>query len=796
MYRIDVFHPAGDSQPPSPPPMYVSLATAIAPDSEDATGGHLVTVGRRNASVLLDKDKSVSRQHLQLHLLSNRSEHQQGLEGNDDNAGDSAVLAQAAGVPKTQEEKNACNENPSGMALFIKCLGKFGSAVVPMAPKSNDGDTNNATANSSNRNGNGNDSDSATNAGGSDTEDESQQILGATLGEIPDFPGMKIFEITKKLVAKLSPTHTLLPPQKIMGNETAVVPGNATTIFLQCGQMGSLLVLTRMDLKICKSGWSKAQEKMWKSQLYAIGATLIEEDVEATLLQGNPKTAHKLLGLKEEIPPTTYMIVDKRDAVVKQLIAWSKNIPIASLQFLSALLERQMPSEPWPKVSEFPPQPMKTPGEIEENFWTKDFPNKSRLWESCTLITTSEKAKDGEWIVRSSGGNVLPVYGLKDKEAQQEIQKLLDDPVKKGGLFAISASRNKKIAKWIDSKGIPHLKAKDLVMALCQQQLLKGGDGNYIGTATELSKESKTGQEDENAADKTKPDEKSINTTANDKNSEGVLDKDNSEKNLRNSKYKRKHDETKIDANYASKEAVDKVQSQTKRSGTSLGDGNGNCGKHEKSSAQKSQIQVQASPPEPGVDVLPSVEEEESYVNDTVASENMNFEEKSRNKKRQRKDPERPTTMTKQPELEGMGTAHLETTKDGWLVAAPKSVAKRQAYLKPRHKILEDFDGADAPPLAETVVCSGLIARPYDPNRNASIATIGAKKRDGKDFKKFRKNSIIKGSVQVMLKPIVPKETQRQKELAEQQRAMDESAKLADDLFNLEGGKSDKRRLV
>lgn len=270
MYRIDTFRP--NETKPASPPVYISLATALAPSHQDTpaddqeatatTGGHLVTVGRRACTILLEKDKSVSRHHLHLHLLSNNAQHQQPLllplvEGEEEEK----VVAQAAGIPQNKEEKEACEKNPLGMALVIKCQGKFGSAVMALGQRAG-GDNNDCISKA----GAGGDDDDATDdGGGSDTEDESQKPakIDWASGNIPDLPHLKLFDNTKHIVSqmmkKTSPggemghgLTVIVPPKKVMANEECVVPGNATTIILQCGQMGSLLVIHRLDLSICK----------------------------------------------------------------------------------------------------------------------------------------------------------------------------------------------------------------------------------------------------------------------------------------------------------------------------------------------------------------------------------------------------------------------------------------------------------------------------------------------------------------------------------------------------------------
>ena len=369
------------------------------------------------------------------------------------------------------------------------------------------------------------------------------------------------------------------------------------------------------------------------------------------------------------------------------------------------------------------------------------------------------------------------------------IQQLLDDPAKKDGLFAISSSRKKKIAVWIDKQGIPHVKLKELVAAMIQQKQLTGEDGQIIGRK-EVVETAASSDKDEAVSSEKQP-EADVEMK---ESTEGKEDESNIEpaKEKRGvGKSKRKPDDVVEDPG----EKDPEEQRESKRPRSSKESSRGS------SRAAQSQS-------EKDVDILPPVEEEHSKLNDTAASEeNQNSmqadndgddgeEEQAQsmhNKKEEQKrialEKSKSTTNkgVKQREMKGTGLKKLEKTKDGWLVCAPKRAALRQAYLKPRSQMLEDLpDDEAAPVIAETIVMSGLIYRPYDPNGN-SIASVGAKSREGKDFKKFRKNPILKCKSRIELRSEIPKETQKQKELEEQQRQIDAQAELADELFNIGG---------
>ena len=484
------------------------------------------------------------------------------------------------------------------------------------------------------------------------------------------------------------------------------------------------------------------------------------------------------------LPRTTYMIAPQREAVTKQLIAHNLGIPMASMEFLGAMLQRKEPSDSWPKTEDHEPV---SDDETMQGFWAQT--QSSRMLESCTLLTTSEKAhKECEYLVQSAGGTVVPIFSLKDKEAQPVIQQLLDDPAKKDGLFAISSSRKKKIAVWIDKQGIPHVKLKELVAAMTQEKQLTGENGQIIGRKKVAETASK-GDKDEVVS----PEKQSEANVAMKESMEEEVDdsKNESSKEKRGAgKSKRKPDDVVEDL--GEQDPSEHRESKRPRSNES---GRG--------SSRAAQCQSERD-----MDILPPVEEEHSKLNDTAASEESqnnlqvgndddddddkevvqcNRSKKEGQKRVAKPEKSKATTNTgvKQREMKGTGLKKLETTKDGWLVCAPKSAVLRQAYLKPRSQMLEDLpDDVTAPAIAETIVMPGLIHRQYDPN-HSSIASVGAKSKGGKDFKKFRKNLITQCKSRIELRSEVPKETQKQKELEEQQRQIDAQAELADELFNI-----------
>ena len=140
----------------------------------------------------------------------------------------------------------------------------------------------------------------------------------------------------------------------------------------------------------------------------------------------------------------------------------------------------------------------------------------------------------------------------------------------------------------------------------------------------------------------------------------------------------------------------------------------------------------------------------------------------------------------------------LPTTSDGWFVAAPKS---RKAY----RKAIDEIEAENPLVAAETQRVRGLIVRAYV--KPAATTRPGRSARRGKDFKRFRKNNVIRGFSSsepnyadfnssshnatlptISLISVLPKESERQRQLLEQQQELEREQEIADNLFNDTGG--------
>ena len=132
--------------------------------------------------------------------------------------------------------------------------------------------------------------------------------------------------------------------------------------------------------------------------------------------------------------------------------------------------------------------------------------------------------------------------------------------------------------------------------------------------------------------------------------------------------------------------------------------------------------------------------------------------------------------------------------KTGWLSAAPKDANERAKY-KSTKADLDDIDATFPSEAAITVKKTGLVVRSNEECQERRAQMMAARGRgprvvtgrDGKpvkDFKRFRKNTVIRGSTGgIRFRSVLPKESERQRQLQQLERQLAENTREADALF-------------
>jgi hypothetical protein len=219
LLRIDAY-PAEAPSHQRPQPLYACLATSASGTDDADMAGRLLTIGRKTGHVVFGGDKSVSREHCILRLVSANKTHQQHV------VGISNTRIPPPMKPRNPEEIKAC-DNDLQMCVVLENIGKVGSFVVqervPTLNDSNDKNDNSDTDD---------DTDEEANTGVAASA--SQQMLGVQLSPaaralIPD-PST----VTLKYVG---------PGESIVLEKLSSNNKNDKPVIVQCGKMGSTIVV-------------------------------------------------------------------------------------------------------------------------------------------------------------------------------------------------------------------------------------------------------------------------------------------------------------------------------------------------------------------------------------------------------------------------------------------------------------------------------------------------------------------------------------------------------------------------
>ena len=138
-----------------------------------------------------------------------------------------------------------------------------------------------------------------------------------------------------------------------------------------------------------------------------------------------------------------------------------------------------------------------------------------------------------------------------------------------------------------------------------------------------------------------------------------------------------------------------------------------------------------------------------------------------------------------QTEVDSKNAVHLEKSKDGWFKAAPHGKARKKYKRKVHNEETgELFESA------ETKIVQNLEVDKKTKMDHAQ-SNVGSRQTQGnvQNFKKFKKNLVIAGAGLHQIEPVrfisvLPKESERQRELEAMQNALDQQQRLADSLFS------------
>jgi len=725
-----------DGIPVSPiPPLYACLGTS-KPD------GELFTVGRKDSSVILS-DKSVSRRHLTVSLVSTHE----------------SIEDRETVPPKTTEEVQACENDPNGECIIVKDSSKFGTFLVKEGSAARKTPTKDATD-------------------GSDTEDESQPQGAAE--------GLTLSPVTAML------TNSKATLERMKANSSVVLPPPTDRVMIQCGQNGSTILIRRVPFNLLWSRLDKSTRDLWNKRLHALGASSLH-------------TADETM---------THLVTNERMSNAKHLVGWYMNKPPVTTEYLQALWDRRSPTDPMPKESDCEP----TMGK-EATFWKKK-PN-TKLYAGITFLNLLDD--DFGSLCGAAGATVVTLHDITEKEAVERLKKM---DLTHAFYVGTNIHKVAKIVKYLKKHDVSHVTQKAVGQSVAKMIQLEDHKGDLIGpplsrvqeeevippppedddeedlpTVVPLSKEKKQ----EVAQSRLPPietiPEESRETSEQsmeqmgdvEESVEGAPAKKTSARKKRSKESSQEPETTsarKKRSKDSSQEPTEEEPPKQRRKMTfeePEEETPADTSSRKKSSKDRSQEPAEERPPkqrrkkskEPEEDAFADTGSRKKRSKEST-QEQPSEDELPTQRRKMSKETEPVEEKSREEANEAEWNAGDEPKKlevsDGWFVAAP-SGKRRKAYLRP----IEDDSGEEPPPpTAGTETSSKLVVGP----RKASHRAQSKGRRGGKNFKKFRKNSILKGSVsRIQLRSVLPKESEAEKALDERERALEEEQRLADALF-------------
>lgn len=823
-------------------PLYTCLATSASNDQDgDGAGsnnGRLLVVGRKQGDIVLKKDKSVSREHCVLKCISTNEAHRRPIEddSNNDNGNKKKSSTGCAIEPSSKDEIQACeNSTDDGMCIVLENFAKFGTFVVMRREKSGG----NGDSDSEN-----DDGDSST--GGDETEEEGKLSQKKPLQQNS---GVALSDVTKQLIGgldresdhylkRLEPKEscvlTMLNTQTV---RTATNNESGNRVIIQCGQNGSTLIITRIPLRIAFSRLDKKTNAFWNERLFSIGACTYdyhqkkENDNNSDKRKKMTKSkAATTANVRVDTKTTSHIVTKEQSPVAKQLLGWCYQIPIVSAQFLQAMIERSIPNDPLPIPEKYRPdnyQTLQTDKKSKQkqksqrcgsvivpnltnSFW-KVIPN-PKLWAGLVLLSTSQTHVEMEQLVQAAGCTVIQLHAHRtNKEVDNDIKYFLEKQEEnptKHSLFTINA-RNKIIDKLKKhSDAISFVAQKSIAKYLCDQKALVDSLGNSLGANTtaidanmncDSVNDANDGMTDISIVD--------VNTLI-EVRKENIVDiseeiDDSNKKRFQNS----------CDESISSQNANKKRKQNSSRDHSLQFD----VDDTENDSINETQDLCKSNNDMPinSVSKLSLSQSRENFNKNHEMIENVDRqlhkqdhhidEESFRGKKK---------SLKEMDDLDEGKLQIIHETDDNttWLTVKPKNDKKRRAIYKQKMKKIilqrqqENSTQQEIPNVvASTYACSNLVV--VKKNRASTVLTsrlnsfhyfncsnednetvISATGKGVVDFKRFRKNCIVKSSNaqlrSIELRSVLPKETEKQRDMTEQRRLLEEQQRITDELFN------------
>jgi hypothetical protein len=749
MFRVDVYpcdrpletQADGTTLQPAET-LFACLGTSIHLAS-NSDSGRLLTIGRKKGDVLFPQDKSVSREHCLFRLICSQAIKDtiietDGTTGTSEDKTDEQK-ARFAASPRNMEETKACQAADDGTCLVVEGIGKLGTYLV-VEPALLEVETLSPSKRVDSKS---SDSD--------ETDDE--DAIGSSLENASQLIGSLALPLSPVAAHLSSPKATL---EMIGANETRVLENLSILltenilstphrVILQCGKLGSTVVITRQPLRVLRASSGKLAKpealSVEQQQLYGVqDVTKLDDTV-------------------------THVVTPQRYPSPKQLAAWSRGITAVTRAYVEAIMNRTSHRDAWPEVTTFAPKA------DQSKFWNNVA--SSTLWPRTVLL--SVKDDDFTLLARSGGATIIPLYDLDSvSTALARANEVWNDPAVRPGCFVVTESRHRELSKtFADDWGVPRVSARQMAKALTTQQPLKDGNGRVLDGdtrslrislpsrlthVTSVPSQSIFGNASATTASKSQ--------TTKSNESAAVLTP------LANNKHTK-------EPGFSSDIAIDAYSSGERVTSEAL----------EKDSPEPPPKRLRSSP-----DVT-AISDEDVALNrgdgvsstvpkSTTTSDNESNtpEESNKANKQYRVELNKCDAIENPIPDDCKSRMSLEQISTGWFVAAP-SGSKRKAYVRAKDEILEKTGYEEWIEVATTETCKGLIV----PASTTTFSHYNAQDKGtgGPNFKTFRKNSIhtLKMLPQIRLRSVLPKESDHSRHQEEQLQALKHQQRKADELF-------------
>mmetsp|Transcript_14021 Transcript_14021/g.16290 ORF Transcript_14021/g.16290 Transcript_14021/m.16290 type:complete len:747 (-) Transcript_14021:176-2416(-) len=623
--------------------------------------------------------------------------------------------------PMNESEKEACESAIDGLAIVIDDLGsKFGTKVFYNCLEDNATKTSQSNSKS----------DSETDDETDDENQNTQPNNAASLSKQITTPVPKNGSV---VIPNLSIHRDHDDDDDDDNKQQQFVD---LTAIIQCGT--ARFQITRIPLKCCLSRLSTLDKKKISSMCSSIGAEIVS-------------TVDKSI---------THLITSEITSTAKAICAWTVSVPMVRPSFVTELYERKNMNESLPNVSDHIPT-----GNLPMDEMEYDEKLRRTFFKDIMVLTLMES--ETEMILSCAGATIKKLYLETDDKSNNMDLTFFQNDAWWENLIQETEQLGFKYICWLDCTSRKVKKGKEYLIQKMKEMPkinLKCIDQNGIvkaitsltttltdveGEELVLNKEKQITNESTNEANnEANDDNMNINETLMGGNLD-VIDESimEGQSELSNNHVDNDHEDENVDDITQISQKSYKIQSQQSNAGVWMSSSKSRS----KSDKVVETIHEQA---------VGDDEEKTKAVKGQVSLSHSSQSEKK---------------------------VALPVTMNGWLVA-PKG-SKRDKYKRDvAHIIGDELCVTEA---AQTETCNLAARNLTNIPHSASVRnepTASNEYNNTNNFKRFTKNSIIAGSKmhsisQIRFVSLLPKESERERELLASQQDQEHKQREADSLF-------------